>query len=210
MKLRLLYISGAIAYCSWPLAFWLNTTVARHDLASQLEAPHQPYNWLFVSLDIISGLLLSTACLAVGRNLHGRLLKIGAWCIGIFGLLEAGAAMVPLSCDPTYANCGPLINQPTILLHGFCSIASVIVLFAGAAMLYMRAQANRRLLGTLIFGWLLFSAGSLVELLLGIKNNALQYYFITLCSITVIIAFEAGRGIPVLNMLRKPGFEHSP
>ena len=49
--------AGWCFYASWPLGYWLNP-VANRGLASNLEAAHQPYNWVFIAFDIVSGLLI--------------------------------------------------------------------------------------------------------------------------------------------------------
>lgn len=54
-------VVAGLLYSSWPLGYWLNPQ-ADHGLASNLEALHQPYNWLFILIDISSGVLTFIAC----------------------------------------------------------------------------------------------------------------------------------------------------
>ena len=57
-KLEILSIVAGILYSSWPLGHWLNLNVSKNSLASGLEAVGQPYNWVFISGDITSSLLI--------------------------------------------------------------------------------------------------------------------------------------------------------
>src|SRR6185312_9748885 len=65
-----LVVASAIAYCSWPLGFWLNPGAERHGLASELGALGQPYDWVFIWGDIFSGVLLMAACLVLLKMYH--------------------------------------------------------------------------------------------------------------------------------------------
>ena len=49
--------AGALAYCSWPLAFLVNPSLAGNGLASSFEAPSQPFSWLFILLDCIAAVV---------------------------------------------------------------------------------------------------------------------------------------------------------
>ncbi|HWD24402.1 MAG TPA: hypothetical protein VG368_02965, partial [Acidimicrobiales bacterium] len=49
-------IAGALAYSSWPLGYVLNGATARSAFASDLELSGQPYNWLFIGLDCVTGI----------------------------------------------------------------------------------------------------------------------------------------------------------
>ena len=55
--------AGALAYCSWPLAFLVNPSLAGNGLASSFEAPGQPFSWLFILLDCIAGLCIAVVSL---------------------------------------------------------------------------------------------------------------------------------------------------
>jgi len=54
---------AALAYCSWPIGFLVNPALTATGLASDLEAHGQPYSWLFILLDCVTGLF---ALVAVG------------------------------------------------------------------------------------------------------------------------------------------------
>jgi hypothetical protein len=185
----------ALLYCSWPLSFILNPSVGRRDLASELEAPHQPYNWVFISLDVLSGLGLFILCVLQYRAVvNKRRIKWSVMSYGIFGLLAAVAALVPLNCDPTAQQCGALIDDPLILIHGLASILSVVALFFGTALItgttYFHESAKKSwkwIAGVLLACWVLFGIGSVIEMFLAIKNNLLQDFFITICSLSVVM-----------------------
>lgn len=207
----------ALLYCSWPLSFLLNPSVGRHDLASELEAPHQPYNWVFIALDVLSGFGLFILCVmqyrAVARR---RRIKWSVICYGLFGLLAAAAALIPLNCDPTAQQCGALIKDPLILFHGLCSVLSVVALFFGTILIagttYFHESAKKSwkwIAGVLLFCWVAFGVGALIEMFLAIKNNILQDFFITVCSLSVImtVVYVEKLSVTLLEVVEEVGGE---
>lgn len=190
-----LAVIAAILYCSWPLSYVLNPSVGVHALASQLQSPHQPYNWLFILLDVLSGLLLITAG-AVQYKEHRRLrigkITISIWNYIAFGLMVVVAAVVPIGCDPQTQVCGSIWHSPSIIVHGFCSIVSVLCLLLSLMLvshdLYRQKSATRRhsiFILSILSAWLLFGAGSIIEIIFKIKNSLLQDFFITVCSLSI-------------------------
>ena len=53
-----------LAYCSWPLAFLVNPSLAGNGLASSFEGPSQPFRWLFILLDCVAGLCIAIVVFA--------------------------------------------------------------------------------------------------------------------------------------------------
>jgi len=187
-------LCAALLYCSWPLGLILNPITTHHSLASQLEAPHQPYNWLFIAMDVGCGLLLAgIGIFQLRRGSHTRFLRMCIASYIIFGLLAAVAALVPLDCDPSTMVCGTVLHNPSFLLHGFCSIASVLFLLLDIILLAKWARSHQvswvmqAVFAIILLGWAVFGLGSLLEIVDHIKNNILQDYFITLCSISIIM-----------------------
>lgn len=188
---------AALFYSSWPLGFLLNPSVGHHDLASQLEAPHQPYNWLFIALDVLTGVSL----VVIGViQLHMRKNTVMAFAIFsymLFGTLVAIAAILPLGCDPTLGQCGPLIRTPRVIVHGASSIISVNMLLVSVLLLTKMVYEGRSrkiiqgIFGLILGGWLVFGIGSLLEMAHHIHSNFLQYYFITVCSLSIILVVSA-------------------
>jgi len=186
---------AALLYNSWPLAFFLNPLLSRHALASQLEAPHQPYDWLFVLLDVLTGLLIaSVGLLQLRSRKHSSTLIAAVACYVIFGVFVAGAALIPLSCDPQAKTCGPLLHNPGVVAHGFMSIASVICLLIGLILVARAIRTARvarpiqALFVATALCWLGFGLGSLIELVSHVRgNNLLQDFFITICSLSVVL-----------------------
>src|SRR5260370_13363258 len=91
---------AAILYSSWPLGYVLDPVVGHHELASQLEALHQPYAWLFVTTDVLTCLTLIIAGLQQISTRDNAWFK---WCTLsylAFALLVAAAALSPLNCNP--------------------------------------------------------------------------------------------------------------
>lgn len=188
-------IIAAFMYCSWPLAFFLNPAVGKHNLASQLEAPHQPYNWVFIAMDVLTGCALIIAGILQYRanRKHSRRSHVAVWSYLLFGAMVAIAALVPLSCDPEQDACGSIWRNPHIIIHGFCSIASVLCLLVGLAVIahghYLQRTSRRHivLLSSVLILWLLFGIGSLAEMAMRVTGNLLQYFFITVCSLSVVV-----------------------
>ncbi|HEV7454383.1 MAG TPA: DUF998 domain-containing protein [Candidatus Saccharimonadales bacterium] len=206
-----LAILAAILYCSWPLAYVLNPAVGRHALASQLETSGQPFNWVFIGGDVLTGVVLAIAILLQMRAVWqaGRAVRWSAIGYLLFGLLAATAAIVPLNCDPQAGTCGVLWRDPYIIVHGAASIVSVIALLVSVAVLGIMAyrrrasRAARYTLGAVLAGWLLFGIGSVVEFLLHVTGNAMQDYFITLCSISVVVVIGA---LEYMHLTKKAGW----
>lgn len=188
-----LSFAAALFYSSWPLGFFLNPSVGHHDLASQLEAPHQPYSWVFIALDVLTGIslvIVGTVQLRIRRN---TMMTLVIFSYMLFGALVAVAAILPLSCDPTLGQCGPLIRAPRVIIHGASSIISVNMLLISILLLTKMVYEGRRrkiiqgVFGLILGGWLVFGIGSLLEMAHHIHSNFLQYYFITVCSLSIIL-----------------------
>ena len=95
--------AGALAYCSWPLAFLVNPSLAGNGLASSFEAPSQPFSWLFILLDCIAGLCITVVCIRELRAHRGFLRQSRAFSFALlgyatFGLATVTDAVVPLRC----------------------------------------------------------------------------------------------------------------
>jgi len=189
-----LSLVAAFLYSSWPWGLVLDPAVARHSLASQLEAPHHPYSWLFIAMDVATGLVLiligATQLIRHRTNTINRGVVMS---YVLFGVLVMIAAFTPLVCDPTVQSCGPLVHNYRILIHGIASVSSVMFLLAallGVTIDAYRDHGANLATGALIFimmGWLLFGIGSVGSILLRLHNgNNLQDYFITLCSLSVV------------------------
>lgn len=184
---------AAILYCSWPLGALLNPVVGKHALASQLEAPHQPFNWLFILLDIMTGLLAVTIGAAQLKRREHRFLTLSIISYATFGALVALAAAVPLDCDPDTTSCGPLIHHPFVIIHGLASIFSVIFLFVSMILLipiiykFGPSKMLKVLFAITAVCWAIFGVGSIIELVLHITGNAMQDFFITLCSASLVL-----------------------
>lgn len=190
--LVVLGVLAALCYCSWPLGFVLNPTVASKNLASALQAHGQPYSWMFIALDLISGVL--SAMIGLMMLLNQDLPRWRMW-VGTglitFGSLVGIAAVTPLDCDPTTTYCNPLWHHPTLVVHGVASIVSVVSLLLALLSVTYYAYAMfgskwRLSLLALIGGWALFGLVSLVSLWQHWQVNANQYYFITVCSLSIV------------------------
>jgi hypothetical protein len=196
-----LSLLAAFLYSSWPLAFLLDPSVGRHSLASELEAPHRPYNWVFIAMDVLTGLILMGVGIWQLRKKAHRLPTLAVWGYLLFGVLVAVAALTPLVCDPTAQQCGPLVHNYHEVIHGLASIASVVFLLFALMGVTFRAHQQHHtswgaaLLTILLLGWLFFGVASLSTMRWHTHSgNEVQDFFITLCSLSVVavvVAVEA-------------------
>lgn len=190
--------AAAIFYSSWPLGFVLNPSVGRHDLASQLEALHQPYAWTFIGMDVLTGLAVCTAGIwqlkTYGKSLFAR------WCaasyIG-FGVLVILAAIAPLNCDPEAHTCGPLLHNPLLLIHGLSSILSPVFLGIGVLLVGIAAYRRRPtsltlgLFAAVMLAWATSGIGAFIQAIHHSASNIVQYYFITVCSLSILLVIAS-------------------
>jgi hypothetical protein len=186
-------ILAGLVYSSWPLGFLVNPVASHQALASQLEASHQPYNWLFIGLDILSGGLL----LAVGywqwfkRAKNRKLFQVSIIGYVVFAVLVIAAAIAPYDCNTVSQSCILDAHSPSIIIHGFASIVSVVALGISLAFvsvrLYVRHAMKRLgLMGLIILGWAYLGIDAVVQL----HDNStsivlIEDLFITICSLSI-------------------------
>ena len=186
-------LSGLL-YSSWPLGYVLNP-VANRGLASNLEALHQPYSWLFVALDILCGLLVSY----LAWHLYGLVQKqqtfvrVAIISYGLFGLTTALDAILPLDCAADQHQCGLLLNHPLVILHGIISIASIGLLTLSLVLLWRTVRAadtQLRWLPLILVGfnviWFFFGIVTGILLLLDRSSAFSQHVFISACSLWMV------------------------
>lgn len=188
-RLTLLYvlsISAGLIYSSWPLGHWLNPIVSKSSLASGLEAIGQPYNWLFIGLDVLSSLLVITICIMIWQNnSKNKLQKIVNRILIFTGLFAIGTiidALISLNCIQGTENCPNFTNDHVLLVHGIFSILASIFLFLGVISIWLYKK-NYYVLNIFLAGYIVFGLISLIEAIFPGKNgNWSQDYYITLCS----------------------------
>ncbi len=187
--IAVLAVAAGVAYCSWPLGYLLNPAVSRRGLASELEALHQPYNWLFITLDVLAGTLVIAVAGLLWRRADGRWRAIVLANFALFGLLTAVDALVPMSCVPSLTTCPSLSHQPLLIVHGIASIGASIGLFVSAVVVWWqkRRQRGAAIMSVLMAGWTLFGVFSLLFFFVPGPGYLSQHYYITLCSAWVII-----------------------
>lgn len=179
-------ILAGLLYASWPLGYWLNPLVAKNGLASGLEALHQPYNWVFITMDIVSSLLVVAVSLLLRWRLdpagRRRLLDLILLSAIIFAAGTIADTALPMHCEPSLRHCPSFHVDYFLLYHGILSIAAAVALFFSLALLWWYHRRDK-LLGGLVFGYVLFSLTTLVEIT-GLKGgNWSQHYYLTLCGI---------------------------
>lgn len=200
LRLSAIMLLAGILYSSWPLGYFLNPRADR-GLASNLEALHQPYNWLFILLDILSGALVCGATWWLLRFIrrHERL-KNSFWLqtavvgMGMFGFLTALDAMLPLNCVDSVQRCLPPLEDPYFVIHGIASILSITGLTLSIfAIWWLLARdprivvALRWVLHIMLFVWLSFGVGTAVLVMRDRSSGLSQHVFILFCSLWVIL-----------------------
>jgi len=213
LSLLLLTIMAGVIYNSWPLGYWLNPVVNR-GLASDLEATGQPYNWVFIAGDIISGLLICIATvwlLSKLRQTRSTWMKIGLIGFGVFGALTAVDALLPLDCVSVVQRCGPVLENPIVILHGVASMGSIAGLTLSIVSVWWllardeRTAASVRYLlhGTLLV-WCGFGIATLILIFLSRSSALSQHIFITLCSVwTALLPYLIWKTLLQRGILRK-------
>ncbi len=149
---------AAIAYCSWPLGLLLNPTLARSALASDLEAHSQPFSWLFILLDCVTGI---AALVVASRTWPGskqdRLTRVAVLGYALFGVATAVDALIPLNCgSSSLLSCGADLAELNVddLLTG----VALFALFLAAVCVQVPALQER--------SWILPLVGSAAVVLI--------------------------------------------
>jgi hypothetical protein len=179
-------ISGLI-YNSWPLGYILNPPVA-HALASNLEGLHQPYNWVFISGDVVSSLILIGICLFLLKKYgKGRKwLQAVMVCSVLFSIFTIVDAALPLKCVAITEDCPSFTHDPLLFVHGVFSILASVFLFI--AIFYLWRQLPKSwYLQTILIGYILFGIFSLIDALTPGKGVLSQHFYITLCSVCIAV-----------------------
>jgi hypothetical protein len=189
VRLTVLATIAGILYSSWPLGYVLNPTVNRSGLASALEALHQPYNWVFISGDVSSSLLMVLVSWLLWRHYHTlkRRLFLSFVLVNmlLFSLGTILDTLLPERCLPGTLNCPSWQHDPLLLTHGICSIAASVALFLALLVIWWRNRTP--LFYSLMIGYTIFGLLSLYEAVMPNKGNFSQHYYITLCSVGLAI-----------------------
>ncbi len=110
MKKPILFLGiiGGLLYNNWLLGYWLNDRITRLGLASDLQVYNQPYGWLFILGDVLSGLMIVIVAYLIYQKKQPsdywlEYLAIGYFCFGAF---TAIAAVLPIHCGSNLTQCG--------------------------------------------------------------------------------------------------------
>jgi hypothetical membrane protein len=183
-------VTAAVLYCSWPLGFILNPTAEKTGLASELGALHQPYNWLFIWADIVSGVLLAAACWLLAKQMHAQgWRKAGLILLAIYGICGALDAALPIRCLPSEQICGPILHDPLLIFHGLIDFIGSLALVGTFVAEWRYAKRYHPAWLPWIYiigsGGMLFAALSLYFILTHGPGYWAQRYYITLSCVWV-------------------------
>jgi hypothetical protein len=143
--LATLGLAAGVIYNSWPLGYLLNPQTTKNGLASALEAVNQPYNWLFVSGDVLCSLLTLIIAWGLLKDKLGN--KSAIWALGslaAFGVMTALSALLPLSCQTDVSSCGYGLGQ-SFGLHDLSGAIASLGLFIAMISSLDRLKARRTL-----------------------------------------------------------------
>lgn len=193
-ELAILTSLAGLLYCAWPLGYILNP-LANQGLASNLQGSGQPYNWLFILLDVVCGAVV----LYVAVELY-RLMTVRPWrsfksltvlSFALFGFLTALDALLPVDCAADQNRCGNILSHPLVIIHGVVSIGSIAALavsvLAGWSILRKTKQAEwLKLYSTFILASYFFF-GLVTGLLIYTDRSSAfsQHVFIIICSLWI-------------------------
>lgn len=199
LRLTAVMLLAGVLYSSWPLGYWLNPQ-ANKGLASNLGALHQPYNWVFILLDVLSGALICVVTWwllsFVKRHAHhadSSWLEAAIIGIGLFGLFTALDAILPLDCISGSQHCLPPLENPYFVIHGIISIGSIGGLTLSIIAIWWLVARDRRVgqlarwvLHAMLVVWLCFGVGTLVLVVRDQSSSLSQHVFIILCSLWLV------------------------
>jgi hypothetical protein len=181
---------AGLLYSSWPLGYILNPATAHSALASEFEAAHQPYNWLFVLLDVACGVTMLALGLLQWRRATKTLLRVSIAAYATFAALVVVAALAPYNCNSLDTRCMLAPHSPLLLIHGLASTVSIVALFACLLSIAMTLRGQLRSLAGVIVWFLGLSwvaCGIALFLLWHTSTEVIiQYAFISICSLSIV------------------------
>lgn len=192
----LLGVIAGILYSSWPLGYILNPIVAHTAFASQLEASHEPYDWLFISFDVLSGVILLVGGLIQWTKAKGLMIKLSIVGYVIFAVLVIVAALLPNECSSPTITCYRASHSSLSIIHGLASIVSVVALLASIVLILKALFRHsvsfwlKVILLSTIAGWSIVGLIALAAYHTA-DENIVQYAFITICSISLAVSVAA-------------------
>ena len=180
---------AGLLYSSWPFGYLLNPNASKKGLASALEALHQPYNWVFISADVASSLLILFIAWLIYHHYHfvreRRFLGFILINTAIFALGTIADTLLPEHCLPGVASCPSWHQDHLLLVHGIFSILAAICLFLVLLFIWWRNRTP--LFYTLMVAYSVFGLLSLYEAVSPTQGNFSQHYYITLCGIWIAL-----------------------
>lgn len=189
LRMTALASLAGILYSSWPLGYMLNPGVSSKGLASALEALNQPYNWIFITGDVLSSILVLLICWLIWRHHKAdnqrRFINLVLANIAVFALGTVSDTLLPERCLPGAISCPSWRQDHLLLVHGIISIVASLCLFLALAFIWWR---NRIIvLHALLLGYIGFGLLSLYEAITPTRGNFSQHYYITLCGIWIAL-----------------------
>lgn len=186
-------VVAALLYSSWPLGYYLNPNVTHVAFASQLEASNQPYNWLFICLDVLSGVALIIGGIAQWVRTKSLAIRLSIMGYVTFGVLVIIAALVPFNCDSLNTACYDKAHSPLFIIHGFASIISVVALLASIILIFKLLIDKQTWHWINLVPVLIIASWSLIGILAihdyhHADENLVQYAFITICGLSLTLA----------------------
>ena len=215
-------VAGAVAYCSWPLAFLVNPSLAGSALASSFEGRSEPFSWLFIVLDCVAGLCTVVVSVRILHSRHrsrspGRTLVLALLGYAAFGVTTAVDAVVPLSCGGSSAQaCAAQLwpLTPDDLLTAIAVLGLFVAVLAILVERLVRTPRPRLVPATIVIpavGWCSVGCMVLVGSTSSVSAAAAQYAFLTVTSLLMLIVPLEAAGVlrsrPARSQPRVPALE---
>ena len=175
-------VVAAVVYNSWPLGFWLDRAGMRGTYVSVLEVPGRRDAHLFVTCDVLAGLLAVVAGLLLRRSRGPAAWGPAAWGLVIFGVGNVLEASIPIdaTCAVSVASCG---TGPGAMFAPH-DIASLISL-AGLAIALWSLREHSRWMQAVIGLWILTGLFMVISVVVVRWVTVSQTSFIVACGVAL-------------------------
>jgi hypothetical membrane protein len=151
-----LCLAAGILYNSWPLGYLFDSQTVHSGLASDLELVGHPYNWLFITGDVLTAVCIVTVAFSLLLKRSARKTMV-AVAIGLllFGLFTAVSALLPSQCTIGLLRCGADHGHGIGLDAVTSSLAALGLLISLASLTIEGRLKNLRghLVGLVLLTW---------------------------------------------------------
>ncbi|GAC1386522.1 MAG: hypothetical protein NVS1B7_4450 [Candidatus Saccharimonadales bacterium] len=190
---HILAVAAAVLYCSWPLGYIFNPVVSRTGLASELATFGQPFYWLFIGADIVSGAIVLLLAFKMWHAITE--IRTVRWVrgviinFGLFGLFTILDALLPYQCIASQSTCPAFGGDPLLLMHGVVGVSAGVCLWISAILLWRvnRKHTIARVGLIVLITWIMLGILAIAFYFIPGPESVSQRYFLALCSIWIVL-----------------------